>query len=114
MTDNRVYDPNLGIHEVRDERSGVHDDRWVFTEDNPRRELEVSAGLAAAARAMKIVSPCPGPGMYGGVRGPLSQGLWARPPWVCDPGLHRTPADHGQDGVSETHCCRSVPRSSAP
>ncbi|WP_184545379.1 glycoside hydrolase family 9 protein [Mucilaginibacter sp. FT3.2] len=29
------------------------DDRWVFTEDNPRRSLEVAASLAAASRVMK-------------------------------------------------------------
>lgn len=29
------------------------DDRWVFTEKNPRRELQVAAGLAAAARALR-------------------------------------------------------------
>lgn len=33
-------------------RPGSPDDRWVFTEENPRRELEVAAGLAAAARAL--------------------------------------------------------------
>jgi len=57
ITDNRVYDPNLGPDEVRGERSGVHDDRWVFTEDNPRREIEVATGLAAAARALKTYRP---------------------------------------------------------
>ena len=29
------------------------DDRWVFTEDNPGRSLEVAAALAAANRVMK-------------------------------------------------------------
>jgi len=29
------------------------DDRWVFTEDNPRRSLETAAALAAASRVMK-------------------------------------------------------------
>lgn len=29
------------------------DERWVFTEDNPRRELTVAAQLAAASRVMK-------------------------------------------------------------
>ncbi len=29
------------------------DDRWVFTEDNPRRELTVAAHLAAASRALR-------------------------------------------------------------
>ncbi len=32
---------------------GNDDDRWVFTEDNPPRELTTAAHLAAAARALK-------------------------------------------------------------
>lgn len=32
---------------------GSADDRWVFTEDNPNRELNVAACLATAARVMK-------------------------------------------------------------
>ncbi|MDH6303428.1 endoglucanase [Parabacteroides sp. PF5-5] len=32
---------------------GNEDDRWVFTEDNPFRELSTSAHLAAAARVLK-------------------------------------------------------------
>ncbi len=32
---------------------GDADDRWVFTENNPRRELTVAAQLAAASRAMR-------------------------------------------------------------
>jgi hypothetical protein len=32
---------------------GSPDDRWVFTEDNPGRSLQVASGLAAAARVMK-------------------------------------------------------------
>ncbi len=32
---------------------GAADDRWVFTENNPRRELWTAAGLAAASRALK-------------------------------------------------------------
>jgi endoglucanase len=31
---------------------GSPDDRWVFTEDNPQRELAAAAGLAASARAL--------------------------------------------------------------
>jgi len=31
---------------------GSADDRWVFTEENPSRELNTAAGLAAASRAM--------------------------------------------------------------
>lgn len=33
--------------------SGNADDRWVFTEDNPPRELTIAAHLAAASRALK-------------------------------------------------------------
>ena len=32
---------------------GTEDDRWVFTEDNPSRELGAAAGLAASARALR-------------------------------------------------------------
>ena len=32
--------------------AGSADDRWVFTEENPRRELDVSGALAAASRAL--------------------------------------------------------------
>jgi hypothetical protein len=31
---------------------GSADDRWVFTEENPTRELDVAGGLAAASRAL--------------------------------------------------------------
>ena len=33
--------------------SGNDDDRWVFTENNPMRELKTAAGLAASSRALK-------------------------------------------------------------
>ncbi|TVZ41315.1 cellulase-like Ig domain-containing protein [Alteromonadaceae bacterium 2753L.S.0a.02] len=36
-----------------DNTSGNSDDRWVFTEENPWRELRVAGGLAAAARVIK-------------------------------------------------------------
>lgn len=36
---------------------GSPDDRWVFTEDNPRREIMVAAGLAAASRALRVHNP---------------------------------------------------------
>ena len=32
---------------------GNEDDRWVFTENNPRRELSTAAGLAASARVLR-------------------------------------------------------------
>ena len=38
-------------------QTGEPDDRWVFTEENPGRELQTAAGLAAAARALKQFNP---------------------------------------------------------
>jgi endoglucanase len=55
MTDNVVFDPAktpeasappVGL-------PGSADDRWVFTENNPRRELQTAAALAVASRALK-------------------------------------------------------------
>jgi endoglucanase len=55
MTDNAVFDPKktpeasapaVGL-------PGSPDDRWVFTENNARRELSTVAALAAASRALK-------------------------------------------------------------
>ena len=57
MTDNLVYDPRLDSGEVKGNRSGIADDRWVFTEENPSRELRVAAGLASASRALKEYNP---------------------------------------------------------
>lgn len=37
--------------------AGNGDDRWVFTEDNPPRELSTAAQLAAIARTMKDFNP---------------------------------------------------------
>jgi len=38
-------------------RTGEPDDRWVFTEENPNRELQTAARLAAAARVLKQFNP---------------------------------------------------------
>ena len=57
QTDNLVYHPSLEPGEVKDGRSGNFDDRWVFTEENPERELDVVAGLAAASRVMRDYNP---------------------------------------------------------
>ncbi len=38
---------------MTDNRIGNKDDRWVFTEDNPSRELTTAAHLAAASRVLK-------------------------------------------------------------
>jgi endoglucanase len=37
--------------------SGAPDDRWVFTEDNPNRELSAASGLAASARTLSKFNP---------------------------------------------------------
>jgi len=55
ITDNVVFDPKktpeAGAPAVG--LPGSPDDRWVFTENNPRRELLTAASLAAASRALK-------------------------------------------------------------
>lgn len=53
MTDGLIYDKNLKPGERTGTHSSQMDDRWVFTEDNPGRELTVAAHLAAGARALK-------------------------------------------------------------
>ncbi len=56
QTDGLVYDPRKAGTEKVPVGAGVPgspDDRWVFTEQNPRRELSAAAGLAAASRALK-------------------------------------------------------------
>lgn len=55
ITDNKFYNDV----KASDRQSSVGlpnspDDRWVFTEDNPRRTLQVAAALAAANRVMKF------------------------------------------------------------
>ncbi len=57
QTDNLPYDASLSDGEIKNGKSGTPDDRWVFTEDNPERELDASAGLAAAARVLKTYNP---------------------------------------------------------
>lgn len=42
---------------MTDQIPGNSDDRWVFTEVNPRRELQVIAGLAAASRVLRPYNP---------------------------------------------------------
>src|SRR5690606_26739227 len=37
---------------MTDNANGNEDDRWVFTEDNPRRELTTAAQMAAASRVL--------------------------------------------------------------
>jgi endoglucanase len=55
MTDNVVFDPKKTSEASAPAVGlpGSPDDRWVFTEENPRRELLAAASLAAASRALK-------------------------------------------------------------
>ncbi|HEX9188079.1 MAG TPA: glycoside hydrolase family 9 protein, partial [Vicinamibacteria bacterium] len=56
QTDGVVFDPRkaaAGAPAVGTGLPGSPDDRWVFTEQNPRRELSAATGLAASARALR-------------------------------------------------------------
>jgi endoglucanase len=56
QTDGIVFDPKRAAAKPPPIGSGVPgspDDRWVFTEENPRRALSAASGLAAAARALR-------------------------------------------------------------
>ena len=53
LTDNLPYHQKPGTTSPAVGLPGSPDDRWVFTEDNPGRELSVAAALAAASRVMK-------------------------------------------------------------
>ncbi len=57
MTDGLIYDGRMKTGQ----RTGIHsspfDDRWVFTENNPPRELSTAAHLAACARVLKEFNP---------------------------------------------------------
>ncbi|HEY0413051.1 MAG TPA: glycoside hydrolase family 9 protein [Allosphingosinicella sp.] len=56
-TDNVVARPVEGMGLDDDGKAISADDRWVFTEENPKRELYVAGGLAAAARVLKASNP---------------------------------------------------------
>lgn len=53
MTDGLIHSDDLKPGEKTATHSNPTDDRWVFTEDNPGREITTAAHLAAAARALK-------------------------------------------------------------
>jgi endoglucanase len=57
MTDNLVFDPELKNGQRTATTSGVKDDRWVFTEVNPRGEIQVAGNLALAGRTLKKYRP---------------------------------------------------------
>ena len=53
MTDNRIYDPELGELESDGMRSGKFDDRWAFTSRSSALNFGSIAALAAASRALR-------------------------------------------------------------
>lgn len=53
MTDGLIWDPNFNKDEKTATHSPVMDDRWVFTENNPGRELSTAAHLAAVSRVLR-------------------------------------------------------------
>ena len=52
-TDGRIYDPALGVNEVKGDYSGKPDDRWVFSTNNPFFQWNAIAALAASADTLK-------------------------------------------------------------
>ena len=56
-SDNMFRKPVAGLGVDANGKPIAFDDRWVFTEDNPDRELYTAAGLAAASRALKRDNP---------------------------------------------------------
>ena len=53
MTDGLIHDSKLKPGEKTGTHSSPTDDRWVFTDNNPSRELTTAAHMAAAARVLK-------------------------------------------------------------
>ncbi len=52
MTDNLIYNPNMGELEDNGKESGKFDDRWAFTSESSKLNYGSIAGLAAASRAL--------------------------------------------------------------
>jgi hypothetical protein len=57
MTDDLVYDPEMPEDGKTAYKSGLYDDRWVFTEDHPQHEMLGIASLAAASRVLGEYRP---------------------------------------------------------
>jgi endoglucanase len=53
MTDGLIFSDNLKTDATTATHSSLADDRWVFTENNPSREMTTAAHLAAASRVLK-------------------------------------------------------------
>jgi hypothetical protein len=52
-SDELRFNPKLGKNERTATESGIHDDRWVFTEQNSRHEFNAVEALAASSRVLK-------------------------------------------------------------
>lgn len=53
QTDNLIYDSELAADQRTATHSGLPDDRWVFTENNPGREFHAIGNIAASVNAMR-------------------------------------------------------------
>jgi hypothetical protein len=53
QTDNLNYNKSVKYNGTFETRSGIQDDRMVFTEENPNHEFDAIIGLAAGARTLK-------------------------------------------------------------
>jgi len=53
QTDNLPYNKSVNYNGTYETRSGIRDDRSVYTEENASHEFEAIIGLAAAARTLK-------------------------------------------------------------
>jgi endoglucanase len=53
QTDNLLFDPSLEPYQVKGDRSGTPDDRWVFSARTPPTNYMGIASLAAASRALR-------------------------------------------------------------
>ncbi len=90
QTDNVVFDPKTASPEPPPIGTGVlgsADDRWVFTEQNPRRELGAAAGLAASARALRgyddaLAAECLG--IAKAIWDTTDESVVPAPPWAKD------------------------------
>lgn len=100
QTDRLVYDPSLGPLEARDGRSGVPDDRWVYTSDVPANDCHVAAALAAASRVLgRIDAPLAAESLAAaGV-------LWRN---QLDPGERRDRPDRGEEPPRWDTACFSA------
>jgi hypothetical protein len=57
MTDNKIFTGDVTNNTPPVGLPGSPDDRWVFTEENPYRELQTAAALAASSRVLKTFNP---------------------------------------------------------